>query len=421
MTFRWPSRSIAIGGSSLSLFQKPQTNHPDLVPLIQVASWRAYVNVVATLGRSIGGPLGGFLADTIGWRWSFVGQGPLILLAIFLVALKLPSHFSAEPPQPKGHPSKLRRIDFIGAFILATTIVSFLGALSLGGQNLPWGHPLVLGLAIGSVVVGIIFVLWEVKYAFEPIFPPSLVILRDVATPYAIMSLQTAAQVAMMFSVPLYFRVTANASNTAAGSHLFPAVLGNTVGGLLAGLTIQRTGKYKLLTILATMSSSITYFLLIVRWRGRIGVLESLEIIPGGFGTGMAASATFIALTSSVEHKDIAVTTGGMYLSSAVGMLAGIAVSSSVQLSSLRTLLGKTAIDARILEKVVSNISLIPQLEEGARKVVIESYVKSLEYAHSESLSRFPREWILTIIVVSLGCALLALLISLTIREHPLR
>jgi hypothetical protein len=92
-----------------------------------------------------------------------------------------------------------------------------------------------------------------------------------------------------------------------------------------------------------------------------------------------------------------------------------------VQLSSLRTLLGKTAIDARILEKVVSNISLIPQLEEGARKVVMESYVKSLEYAHSESLFRFPREWILTIIVVSLGCALLALLISFTIREHPLR
>jgi hypothetical protein len=41
----------------------------DLVPLIEVATWRSYVNVLATLGRSIGGPLGGFLADTVGWRW----------------------------------------------------------------------------------------------------------------------------------------------------------------------------------------------------------------------------------------------------------------------------------------------------------------------------------------------------------------
>lgn len=41
----------------------------DLVPLRQVASWRSYLNIFATTGRSIGGPVGGFLADTIGWRW----------------------------------------------------------------------------------------------------------------------------------------------------------------------------------------------------------------------------------------------------------------------------------------------------------------------------------------------------------------
>lgn len=52
----------------------------DLVPLREVASWRSYVNIVATTGRSIGGPLGGWLADTVGWRWyvlfaTFVGRG----------------------------------------------------------------------------------------------------------------------------------------------------------------------------------------------------------------------------------------------------------------------------------------------------------------------------------------------------------
>jgi predicted MFS family arabinose efflux permease len=41
----------------------------DLVPLIQVAAWRSYVNVISTLGRAIGGPLGGWLADAVGWRW----------------------------------------------------------------------------------------------------------------------------------------------------------------------------------------------------------------------------------------------------------------------------------------------------------------------------------------------------------------
>jgi MFS family permease len=134
----------------------------------------------------------------VGWRWSFIGQGPLVLIAIFLVALKLPS---STPPAPaKGEPSKLRRIDFIGAFMLAITIVSFLGALSLGGQNLPWSHPIVIGLLIGSVILGAVFVTYEVKYALEPIFPPTLVIQRDVATPYAIYGLQTAAQLGVRYS-----------------------------------------------------------------------------------------------------------------------------------------------------------------------------------------------------------------------------
>lgn len=81
--------------------------------------------------------------------------------------------------------------------MLAVTIVALLGALSLGGQNLPWSHPIVIGLVIGSLVLGAVFVSHEVKYALEPIFPPTLVIKRDVATPYAIMALQTAAQLAV--------------------------------------------------------------------------------------------------------------------------------------------------------------------------------------------------------------------------------
>jgi MFS family permease len=41
----------------------------DLVPLKDVASYRSYVNVIQTTGRSIGGPLGGYIAQTLGWRW----------------------------------------------------------------------------------------------------------------------------------------------------------------------------------------------------------------------------------------------------------------------------------------------------------------------------------------------------------------
>jgi MFS family permease len=41
----------------------------DLVPLREVASLWSYVNVLQTTGRSCGGFLGGWLTQTLGWRW----------------------------------------------------------------------------------------------------------------------------------------------------------------------------------------------------------------------------------------------------------------------------------------------------------------------------------------------------------------
>ena len=190
--------SIIITGSSAVFVCSALSKliETDLVPLIQVASWRAYVNLVATLGRSLGGPLGGFLADTVGWRWSFLGQGPLTLLAIILVAYKLPSRKTpAEAAAPaKGQLAKLRRLDFMGAFVLALAIVSLLSALSLGGQEFPWDHPFVVGSGVTSVFAGVLFVVWETKYAVDPVFPPALLVQRDVVTSYAISALQMAAQ-----------------------------------------------------------------------------------------------------------------------------------------------------------------------------------------------------------------------------------
>ena len=65
--------SVLIVGTSLVFLSRVLSlvvliSISDLVPLREVASWRSYVNVVSTFGRSIGGPLGGFLSDTIGWR-----------------------------------------------------------------------------------------------------------------------------------------------------------------------------------------------------------------------------------------------------------------------------------------------------------------------------------------------------------------
>lgn len=41
----------------------------DLVPLRDRGLWQGYLNVIFVLGMSGGAPLGGIIADTVGWRW----------------------------------------------------------------------------------------------------------------------------------------------------------------------------------------------------------------------------------------------------------------------------------------------------------------------------------------------------------------
>ncbi|KAE9364881.1 major facilitator superfamily transporter [Stipitochalara longipes BDJ] len=361
----------------------------DLVPLRDVAVWRSYANIAATTGRSLGGPIGGYLTDEIGWRWSFLGQCPPTLLALALVAWKLQIP-SLATESTQSALSKLRRVDFLGAIFLSVSIVCGLLVLDLGGQRIPWTDPKILLLLGASVMTLNIFVLVEAAWAKEPIFPLRLLLNRDVITSYVNLGFQTGAQGAMMLLVPMYFQVSAHASLTNAGAHLMPSVIGNAIGGLLAGFVIQKTGRYKLIAVIGAIASTTSYTLMMLRWHGHTSFLESLYIIPGGFGNGIALSAMFVALTAGIEHCEMAIGSSGLYLSSSVGMVTGISIASALLQSTLRKQLriSLEGIDGMqdIINRALSDIEYVRSLEGRLGKLVTAAYVRCLGYTHGVSL-----------------------------------
>ncbi|KAF4627684.1 hypothetical protein G7Y89_g10464 [Cudoniella acicularis] len=366
----------------------------DMVPIREVASWRSYVNIAATTGRSLGGPIGGFLTDTIGWRWSFLGQCPPTVLALFLVIWKLKDLHSETTPA-QSHLSKLRRIDFLGAFLLSISIVCAILVLDLGGQRMSWASPKMLILLGTSVVTGNLFIVVEAFWAKEPIFPLRLLLNRDVITSYINLAFQSGAQSAMMLLVPLYFQVSAHASATNAGAHLMPSVIGNAFGGLICGFIIRKTGKYKLISIFGALASSTSYLLLILRWHGHTSFLESLYIIPGGFGNGVALSASFIALTAGVEACQIAIASSGLYLSMNIGTVGGLSIAAAILQSTLRKQLSISLEGMQdreqIIKSALSDIEYVRSLKGDLGAIVTAAYVKCLAYTHSKLVySRAP-------------------------------
>ncbi|KAF7960104.1 hypothetical protein EAE96_001703 [Botrytis aclada] len=367
----------------------------DMVPIREVAKWRSYVNIAATTGRSLGGPIGGFLTDTIGWRWSFLAQCPPTILALMLVIWKL----DITPQQICGkqsHFSKLRRIDFLGSIFLPVSIVCGLMVLDLGGHRMSWTDLKLLSLLGVSVAAGILFFLVEGFWAKEPIFPLRLLRNRDVLTIYINLGFQSGAQM----------EITDHATFTTAGAHLMPSVIGNAVGGLLAGYIIHKTGHYKPILLLGAFSSLTSYTLLLLRWHGHTSFLESLYIIPGGFGNGIALSASFIGLTAGVEQEELAIATSGLFLSANVGCVVGVSGAGSVMEAGLEKGL-RVALEGwegrqKIIEHALSDIEYVRNLDGTLGELVKEVYVNCLSYTHA----------------VSVFAAVVALIAACCVRQH---
>jgi len=73
------------------------------------------------------------------------------------------------PASPGSIVEKLKRIDVFGAISLVSAIALFLLGASLGGNEYPWGTPVVYGSILASLCLIGIFVFVEKYVAIQPV------------------------------------------------------------------------------------------------------------------------------------------------------------------------------------------------------------------------------------------------------------
>ncbi|KAK9770444.1 putative Arylsulfatase [Seiridium cardinale] len=326
----------------------------DLIPLREVATWHGCMNIINTTGRSLGGPVGGWLADQVGWRWSFLGQAPLFVIAIISCLLAIPNTRRASAPQDQTSANKVNlliRIDIVGILLLGLSILVLMLPLELGGVKIPWQHPAIfVFFGLGAVLLSL-FLATEAWWAPNPVFPIRMLKNREILACYLVIGLLAAAQTALVFSVPLYFQVTQRVSNTIAGVHLFPAVFGNAVGGLAAGRIIKR-----------------------------------------GLGAGMGNTAVFVSINAIVEPAHKAVAASGLYLSMPIGMITGIAVTSALMLEVMQkhlaeglVKLGLSLVERQeVISKAAENVEYIYKLQGPVADAVARAYVDGLRWGYGK-------------------------------------
>jgi MFS family permease len=347
----------------------------DIIPLKDRGVWQGIINIVYAAGLGSGAPLGGFLADVGGWRWSFLAQVPFCVAAFFAVAgvLKLPA------PEKEDWREKLGRIDYLGAIVLVVAVASLIFGMDRG-SNVSWGMPLSYVPLIVAAVAFPAFVFVEMKVAKEPFAPGHIIFPRTMLACYACNYFAFAASISLQFYIPLLFQAAHGETATDSAIRLLPAVIASVTGSLFAGFVMRRTGKFYWLTVIAysLIPIGITMVLLFTDRThfSTAGVAVGLAV--SGFGSGTGVTSSLIALISTAAPEDQAVTTACSYLFRSLGSVMGIAVSATIVQQRLRSALKKSlgsGDEAEKLEKWVrESLDFLKTLPIEVQKLVRDSY-----------------------------------------------
>ncbi|RSL73465.1 hypothetical protein CEP53_000750 [Fusarium sp. AF-6] len=301
-----------------------------------------------------------------------------------LVAFKLSNTYVTTT---KTWRASLKRVNFAGTAAMSGAILCFLLVLDMGGSKLSWSSPTLASLTILGILFSALFCIVEKFWATEPIFPLHLLVNSHVVIFYSVMILCCSTLAGMMMFVTLYFQVTRNDSPTTAGASLIPSVLGNTLGALLTGAYIKKTGRYKIPCIISGICSSIAWSLLLICWRGSTPSWQTLFLFPGGFGIGLAHASLYIGLAASVEKADMAISGTGYYLCGNIGAVAGLSTHNALFQATLQHSL-EAKLDGlvdgdKIGQRAMESLDYVKGLTGEVREMITEAYVNGFHATYA--------------------------------------
>ncbi len=323
--FWWLVGARAIQGLGMGIIMPlSQTIVGDIIPPRQRGKYQGWMGVVFGV-TSVAGPLaGGVITDSLGWRWLFFVAVPVGLVALFVIA-----RFLDLPHEPRK-----AVIDTWGIVTMSLGVTAVLLAVSWGGTSYPWSSPVIIGLFVAGTLLLTAFVFVELRVP-EPVVP--LRLFRTSIFTFA--NLGAFGMSMVMFGsiiyVPIYAQGVLAVNASTSGLITLPLMLGLVLVGLLAGITITRTGRYKELMLVGAVLLGVGVLLL-----ARLSATSSAwEVVGGvgliGVGLGALSQQYTLVVQNAVARKDLGVATAALQFFRNVGATVGTAIFGTVLSSGL--------------------------------------------------------------------------------------
>ena len=272
-----------------------------------VGIWAAIGSVAASCGPPIGGVL-----LVAGWRWIFLVNLPVALIALVL-GRRLPE---------QRHPGDGKLPDLLGAALLAIGIAGVIAAVS----NLSdWGlSAKTLIAAVLGVAVLFAFAIRCVRHP-RPVIDPNLLRLRQLSTATFAMGAFYAAFGILLLGGTLFLSQVWHYGSIEAGLAFAPGPIVATAFAVIGSRT--PFGRRTLIVV-----GSLLFAISGVYWAVFLGTQQNYVVayLPGlllsGIGVGLAGSTIIAAGSAVLPAHQYATGTGIINTARQVGSAIGVAI-----------------------------------------------------------------------------------------------
>jgi len=347
----------------------------DLVPLAERGLYQGILGMVWSFACGIGPPIGGSFAEKASWRWLFYLNLPLTGIAFGLVLLFL------RVRSPEGSmKEKLRRVDWLGNFIVIAGTTLAVTGLTFAGVRFPWDSVQVLApLIIGLALIGV-FILYEAKVPREPSIPWEILTDRTTLSGYAGTFINGITTISILYYIPVFFQACLGASPIRSGVDMLATALVIAPAGLSAGIMVQVQHKYRPANYVGWMLTVVGFGILsLLRADSSVGKWVGYQIIAA-VGSGMIYAASIFPVLAPLSVERTASALAFYAFVRAFAQTWGITISSTILQNELKKKLPAAFVSQFPdgAEIAYAAIPLIGNLQEPLRTEVREAFALSM-------------------------------------------
>jgi EmrB/QacA subfamily drug resistance transporter len=293
------------------------------VPVAERGKALGLTSMAFHVGYITGPTLGGFIIDTLGWRWIFHVTIPLDVAC---------AYFAWKVLKERARSEKKIKVDVAGAWFLLLANTCFIYALNQL-PHLGWRHPAVLGLSIVSLASLALFIRAEQR-AETPILNLSLFRDRLFTAANLSLFLITATQSAISVLIPFYLQNLMGFTPTQMGWIIIGSSAVIIIVAPVAGWLSDRLGSRLLCSAGAAIIVLGQYLI------GSLTLQSSLfqMVLPHlliGLGWALFNSPNQSAILSAVPRDKVGAASGMTVTTARVGGAIGIAVSGAIMTYAL--------------------------------------------------------------------------------------